>query len=179
VAVIPLGRITLPTTFGTTDNFRSEYVTYEVAKIRLPYNAILGRPAMFKFMAVAHIGYLLLKIPGPQGVINIPGDRSDAVGAVEKLLAMAAEDSTASGSGPTLCTVSPDEAHGSAANPSIPGSGLGPAAPGSRGGPTLSGSGAGPSTPRFEKEHQVPTKTIQIGATESQTARIGGGLDPK
>jgi hypothetical protein len=179
VPVMPLGRITLPTTFGTADNFRTEYVTYEVAKIRIPYNAVLGRPAMFKFMAVAHIGYLLLKMPGPQGVISIPGDRPDAVEAIEKMLAMTAEDFAAFESGPTLCTVSPDETPESAVGPSIPGTASGPAAPATRGGPTFSGSGAGPSTPRFEKEHHVPTKSVQIGATGGQTTRIGGSLSPK
>ena len=35
---------------------------------------LLGRPAMHKFMAVAHISYLKLKMPGPNSVITITGN---------------------------------------------------------------------------------------------------------
>ena len=33
----------MPVTFGTTANFRTESVTFDVADIPLPYNGILGR----------------------------------------------------------------------------------------------------------------------------------------
>ena len=45
-----LGQIRLPVTFGTYDNFRTELIDFDVAHIRLPYNAILGYPALAKFM---------------------------------------------------------------------------------------------------------------------------------
>ena len=32
------------------------------------YHVILGRPAMEKFMAIPHYVYLLLKMPGPNGI---------------------------------------------------------------------------------------------------------------
>ena len=35
---------------------------------------LLGRPAMHKSMAVAHISYLKLKMPGPNGIITITGN---------------------------------------------------------------------------------------------------------
>ncbi|KAK1677037.1 hypothetical protein QYE76_037885 [Lolium multiflorum] len=41
---------------------------------RQPYHALLGRPALAKFMAVPHYGYLKMKLPGPKGVITIVGD---------------------------------------------------------------------------------------------------------
>ena len=42
----PLGQIWLPVTFGTYDNFRTELVDFDIALIGLPYNAILGYPAL-------------------------------------------------------------------------------------------------------------------------------------
>ena len=39
-----------------------------------PYHALLGRPALTRFMAVPHYGYLKMKLPGPKGVITIAGD---------------------------------------------------------------------------------------------------------
>jgi hypothetical protein len=38
------------------------------------YNTFLGRPALTKFMAILHYSYLVLKMPGPRGVISIRGD---------------------------------------------------------------------------------------------------------
>ena len=43
------------------------------------------------FMAIAHYGYLVLKMPSPAGVLTVWGDRTAAVTVVEKLLALAAE----------------------------------------------------------------------------------------
>jgi hypothetical protein len=39
----------------------------------LQYHAILERPAFAWFMAVPHYAYLVLKIPGPKGIITIKG----------------------------------------------------------------------------------------------------------
>ena len=50
----PLGQITLPVQFGTIDHFRTEYVNFFVADFDTTYHAILGRPALAKFMAVPH-----------------------------------------------------------------------------------------------------------------------------
>jgi len=35
--------------------------------VNLLYNAILGQPLLYKFMAVTHYGYLCMKMPGPTG----------------------------------------------------------------------------------------------------------------
>ena len=48
----PVGRATLPVTFGTCDNYRTEYVNFEVAEFETSYHAILGRPSLAKFMAI-------------------------------------------------------------------------------------------------------------------------------
>jgi hypothetical protein len=72
---IPLGSVVLPVTFGETrDNYRTEYVKFEVPDFEPSYHAILGRPAIAKFMAVPHYTYLALKMPSPAGVLSLQGD---------------------------------------------------------------------------------------------------------
>jgi hypothetical protein len=72
---ILLGSVVLPVTFGETrDNYRTEYMKFEVADFETSYHAILGRPAIAKFMAVPHYTYLVLKMPRPAGVLSIQGD---------------------------------------------------------------------------------------------------------
>jgi len=70
----PIGSITLPVTFGTEQNFRTEYIKFEVADFESSYHAILGRLALAKFMAVPHYVYLLFKMPGNTGVLSQGGD---------------------------------------------------------------------------------------------------------
>jgi hypothetical protein len=73
-AAIPLGSVVLPVTFRTKDNYRTEYIKFEVADFDSSYHAILGRPALAKFMAIPHYVYLLLKMPGKIGVLTLRGD---------------------------------------------------------------------------------------------------------
>jgi hypothetical protein len=74
-AAIPLGSVVLPVTFGETrKNYRTEYVKFEAADFVTSYHAILGRPAIAKFMAVPHYRYLVLKMPSPTGVLSLQGD---------------------------------------------------------------------------------------------------------
>jgi hypothetical protein len=87
----PIRSIALPITFGTEENFRTENVQFDVAEVNLPFNAIIGRPALYRFMAIAHYGYLVLKMSSPTGVLTVRGDRAAVVTAVEKLHALAAE----------------------------------------------------------------------------------------
>jgi hypothetical protein len=70
----PLGMVFLPVTFGTRENYRTEFIKFEVANFESSYHAILGRPALTKFMAVPHYVYLLLKMPGQSGVLTLRGD---------------------------------------------------------------------------------------------------------
>jgi hypothetical protein len=74
----PLGRITLPVTFGVRENFRTKNTTFEVADFEAAYHAIIGRPALAKFMAVPHYTYLIMKMPGPNGVITLRSDVKQA-----------------------------------------------------------------------------------------------------
>ena len=73
-AAMPLGTISLPITFGTRENYCTEYIKFEVANFNASYHAILGRPAMARFMAIPHYIYLLLKMPEPKGVLSLRGD---------------------------------------------------------------------------------------------------------
>jgi hypothetical protein len=45
-----------------------------VADFETVYNALLGRQTFTKFMVIPHYAYLVLKMPGPHGVISIRGD---------------------------------------------------------------------------------------------------------
>jgi hypothetical protein len=47
--------------FGTAEHFRTDY-------------AILGRPALTKFMVVPHYSYLVLKMPTEHGVLTLRGN---------------------------------------------------------------------------------------------------------
>ena len=80
----PIGQVHLPVTFGQRDNYRTELIDFDVAHIRLPYNAILGYPALAKFMAVTHHGYNVLKMPGSGGVITVACEEKDVVCSLER-----------------------------------------------------------------------------------------------
>jgi hypothetical protein len=74
-AAIPLGSVILPVTFGETrENYRTEYIKFEVADFETSYNAILGIPAIAKFMAVPHYTYVVLKMPSPASVLSLQVD---------------------------------------------------------------------------------------------------------
>nr|ABF96908.1 retrotransposon protein, putative, unclassified [Oryza sativa Japonica Group] len=70
----PLGKITLPVTFGQASNFRTEQITFDVIEFDIAYNAIIGRTALAKFMAASHYAYQVLKMPEPKGTITIQGN---------------------------------------------------------------------------------------------------------
>ena len=56
-----------------------EQWTFEVVNFRMVYNALLGRPQLVQFMGVPHYTYMMLKIPGPKGVIMVRGSLEHAV----------------------------------------------------------------------------------------------------
>ena len=61
----PIGKILMDVLFGDKDHFRRESVWFEVVDLESPYHALVGRPALAKFMAVPHYAYLKMKIPVP------------------------------------------------------------------------------------------------------------------
>jgi hypothetical protein len=70
----PLGSVVLLVTFGAKDNYLTEYIKFKVVDFDSLYHAILGWPALAKFMAVPHYVYLLLKMPSKTGVLTLRGD---------------------------------------------------------------------------------------------------------
>jgi hypothetical protein len=68
-----LGKVQLEVLFGEKGNSRREPIWFELVDINNPYHAVLGRPALAKFMAVPHYAYQKMKLPGPRGVITISG----------------------------------------------------------------------------------------------------------
>jgi hypothetical protein len=76
----PLGHIYMSVTFGTPENYRTEFLRFEVACFDCGYNAIIERQGLAKFMAIPHYPYMILKMPGPQGIITV---RTDFQGVVE------------------------------------------------------------------------------------------------
>jgi hypothetical protein len=147
--IYSVGAISRPVTFGTEENFRTENVQFEVAEVNLPFNAIIGRPALYRFMAVAHYGYLVLKMPSPARVLTVQSDRTAAVVAVEKLHALEA------GLAPAAGSEGSDPSSSRAKAPAKV-----------------------PKVRPFDTD-DVPVKTIQVGAEASQTIRIGGNLGEK
>jgi hypothetical protein len=54
-------------------------LTLEVASFDIGYNCIIGRSFLLKFMAVIHVVYETIKMPGPRGVITLKSDQCDAL----------------------------------------------------------------------------------------------------
>jgi hypothetical protein len=142
--VYPVGTISLPVTFEAEENFRTENVQFDVAEVNLPFNAIIGRLALYRFMAVAHYGYLVLKMPSPARILTVQGDRIAAIAAVEKLHALATS--------------------------LVPAAGI----VGSEPSTSRARAPARALKVRPSDTDDVPVKTIQVGAEPSQTTRIGG-----
>jgi hypothetical protein len=74
----PVGKVSLPVSFGDLDNARTESLTFDVVDIYHPYLAIFGRGFMNKFDAVIRQQFLCMKIPAPKGVITVFGDQQEA-----------------------------------------------------------------------------------------------------
>ena len=70
----PIGRIRLDVLFGDSSHFRREPIWFKVVDLSSAYHALLGRPALAKFMAVPHYTYLKMKLSVPKGLITITGD---------------------------------------------------------------------------------------------------------
>jgi hypothetical protein len=82
-STMPIGQVRLPVTFGTRDNYRTESLNFDLSYIALPYNAILGYPALAKFMAATYHGFNVLKIPSANGMITVRCNEKDALRSVE------------------------------------------------------------------------------------------------
>jgi hypothetical protein len=149
--VMPRGCISLPITYRTPENFCTKSALFDVAKVNLPFNTILGNPTLYQFMTVTHYGYLVLKMPSPNGFLKICGDCDVGISMLEKLQIQAASRTAAAG---------PE--------------GQDPAAPSSH----QRGSTSAPRVQPSGNEG-VPVKTVQIKVDAAQTTYIMGDLDSK
>jgi hypothetical protein len=70
--------ITLPVSFGTPKNPRTEFITFDVVDMIYPYNDILRIGLLNTFEAAIHSAYLWLKIPATFKVISIFGNQHEA-----------------------------------------------------------------------------------------------------
>jgi hypothetical protein len=95
-AAMPLRQITLPVTFGTPMNYHTEFIKFEVAGFESSYHAILGQPALAMFTEIPHYPYLLLKMPGPNGVLSLRGDLKRAFDCDVQAIQIAAKARAAS-----------------------------------------------------------------------------------
>jgi hypothetical protein len=156
-AAISLDLVVLPVTFGETrDNYRTEYVKFDVADFEMPYHAILGRPAIAKFMAVPHYTYLVLKMPSPASVLSLQGDLKISFDCDTEAVELAATNQVPNAMMEIYAAskkLAPSELD-------IP--------------EKLDNA----NKPRLAEEVQV--KTIDLGTGDSsKTTTIGAGLDPK
>ncbi|KAM0923579.1 hypothetical protein ACQ4PT_005449 [Festuca glaucescens] len=70
----PMGKVRVDVLFGSRDNCRVENILFEVVDLDSPYHALLGRPALAKFMASTHTAYLKMKMPAPNGPLTVVGN---------------------------------------------------------------------------------------------------------
>ena len=70
-------------------NYRIEHINFYVADFNTAYHAILGRPALAKFMAIPHYAYLVLKMLLPTGVLALWANLSIAYAYETESLALA------------------------------------------------------------------------------------------
>ena len=169
----PKGQITLPVTFGTSANFRTEKVVFDVVDIPLSYNGIIGRPTLAKFMAASHYAYNTLKMPGPKGIITIRTDKKDAVMCLEK---MHKDSVVAPHDNLEILVVS--EASGKGSNQSIPGNE--DKASGKRREQCASGKDGDPSTSKKQKmAASALTKKVPAKPDGSGAFTIGANLSDK
>ena len=77
--------------FGSSNNFRSEELIFDIVPFRSGYHELLGPTAFTKFNAVTHYAYLKLKMLGPRGVITVNGNTERSLRTEEHTAALAAE----------------------------------------------------------------------------------------
>jgi hypothetical protein len=73
------GSISLPITFRTPENYHMKSVVFNIMEVNLLFNTIIGRLTLYQLMVITHYGYLVLKMPSPNGIIKIHEDRSTGV----------------------------------------------------------------------------------------------------
>jgi hypothetical protein len=60
-----LGHLYMLITFDALDNYRTEFLCFDLPWFDCGYNTIIGRPGLAKFMAIPHYPYMILKMSSP------------------------------------------------------------------------------------------------------------------
>jgi hypothetical protein len=156
-AAIPLGSVVLPVTFGETrENYRTEYIKFEIADFKTSYHSILGRPAIAKFMAVPHYTYLVLKMPSPIGVLSLQGDLKISFDCDTEAVELAATNEVPN----KMMEIYSTSKKLAATELEIP--------------------EKSDTTNKPQPSEEVQVKAIDLGTGDnSKTTMIGAGLDPK
>ena len=84
------GSLLLEVIFGFPDNFRSENLTFHITPFQSGYQALLRREAFARFNAIPHYTSLMLKMPGPRGIITVNGNIEQSLHAEDSAAALAA-----------------------------------------------------------------------------------------
>jgi hypothetical protein len=155
-AAHPLGMVVLPVTFGTRENYRIEFIKFEVANFESSYHVILDRSALAKFMAVLYYVYLLLKMLGRSGVLTLRGDLKKSYDCNQEAIQYASTTRVPDASGEVL-TATQQLSQAGLESPTRKASKL-----------------------SIQSTGNVALKTIQLQEGDlSKTAVIGAGLDGK
>jgi hypothetical protein len=149
--------VVLPVTFGETrENYRTEYIKFEVADFKTSYHAILARPAIAKFMAVPHYTYLVLIMPSPAGLLSLHGDLKISFDCDTKAVELAATNQVPN----TMMEIYAASKKLTPTELEIP--------------EKLD------TTNKPQPSKEVQVKAIDLGTRDSnKTTMIGAGLDPK
>ena len=83
------GSLLLEVIFGFPDNFRGENLTFHIAPFQSGYQALLGRKAFARFNTIPHYASLMLKMPGPLGIITVNGNIERSLRAEDSAAALA------------------------------------------------------------------------------------------
>jgi hypothetical protein len=156
-ASIPLGSVVQLVTFGETrENYRTEYIKFEVADFETSYHAILGRPSISKYMAVPHYTDLVLKMPSPAAILSLQGDLKISFDCDTKAVELATTNQVPNARMEIYAAskkLAPSELNIPEKSDNV-------------------------NKPQLAEEVQV--KTIDLGTGDtSKTTTIGAGLDPK
>ncbi|XP_022846201.1 uncharacterized protein LOC111368940 [Olea europaea var. sylvestris] len=76
--ITPEGIIGLPLTLGAEGKQVTQITTFEVVRMPMAYNAILGRPMLNKIRAIVSTFHLAMKFPTPNGIGVVRGNQTVA-----------------------------------------------------------------------------------------------------
>jgi hypothetical protein len=149
--------VVLPVTFGETrENYRTEYVKFEVTDFETSNHAILGKPAIAKFIAVPHYTYLVLKMPSPAGVLSLQGELKISLDCDTEAVELAATNQVPNAM-MEIYTASKKLAPSELDIPE-----------------------KSDNANKLQPAEEVQVKTIDLGTGDNnKTTTIGAGLDPK